>query len=87
MTVILNDVMITVTPLSCAYHVTKHMGWCFCDGVNVQAIPDAAAGALAPILQSQQQQQAVITTPATPAGQPGHGEDRSVNYKFVGAST
>ena len=48
------------------------------NSVNVQ---DAAAGALAPILQSQQQQQAVITTPATPAGQPGHGEDRSVNYK------
>ena len=56
------------------------------NSVNVQAIPDAAAGALAPILQSQQQQQAVITTPATSAGQPGHGEDRSVNYKFVGAS-
>ena len=57
------------------------------NSVNVQAIyiPDAAAGALAPILQSQQQQQAVITTPATPAGHPGHGE-RSVNYKFVGAS-
>ena len=53
------------------------------NSVNVQ---DAVAGALAPILQSRQQQQAVITTPATPAGQPGHGEDRSVNYKFVGAS-
>ena len=56
------------------------------NSVNVQAISDAVAGALAPILQSQQQQQAAITTPATPAGQPGHGEDRSVNYKFVGAS-
>ena len=54
------------------------------NSVNVQ---DAVAGALAPILQSQQQQQqAVITTPVIPAGQPGHGEDRSVNYKFVGAS-
>ena len=54
------------------------------NSVNVQAISDAVAGALAPILQSQQQQQAAITTPA---GQPGHGEDRSVNYKFVGVST
>ena len=48
------------------------------NSVIVLAISDAVAGALAPILQRQQQQQAVITTPATPAGQPGpgHGEDR-----------
>ena len=57
------------------------------NSVNVQAISDAVGEALAPILRSQQQHPAVITTPATPAGQPGHGEDRSVNYKFVGAST
>ena len=85
---VLITVPVLITPLSCASHVTKHRGGVFVmasNSVNVQAISDAVAPHRSPSTNSTEST-AAASCHATPAGKPGHGEDRSVHSKFVGAS-